>query len=69
MKVECRRFFLLSVNEFQLSKGGGVHKNLSTDHQRDSFKNSYYSDNFYLLERQVHKCLSSSLDTMVFVEL
>ena len=44
------------LTNFSCQKEEGVHKNLLTDHQRDSFKNSY-SDSFYLLERQVHKCL------------
>ena len=61
-------FFCDHLTNFSCQKEEGVHKNLSTDHQSDSFKNSY-SDNFYLLERQAHKCLSSSVDTMVFVEL
>ena len=33
--------------------GQGVHKNLHTDHQRDSFRNSY-SNGFNLLERQLN---------------
>ena len=33
--------------------GEGVHENPVTDHQRDSFKNSY-PDSFYLLEEPVN---------------
>ena len=68
MRENAEDFFCDQLTNFSCQKEEGVHKNLLTDHQRDSFKNSY-SDNFYLLERQVHKFLSSSLDTMVFVEL
>ena len=44
-------FFCCQLANFGCVKegGGGIHENQPTDHQRDSFKNSY-SDSFYLLE-------------------
>ena len=49
-------FFCDQLTNFNCQKEEGVHKNLLTDHQRDSFKNSYFNS-FNLLERQVHKWL------------